>query len=397
MLRRMQKSATTNRQTHSRKGEFRKVGENLYRYSSNDRYYGVFRVNGKLIWKSLKTSDRDVAKRKLKDEQEKQGRVDPAATKLTLSELLGLYEKSLAQFDNKTQATRKSILSIFKRTWGQSLDVSVQNITAAQLELWLAKHKARMKKVSFNEYIRFVRHLFALAVKSRALGESPAGAFKLLRPEEPIRQTPSWKQFQAIVKHIRSQRFSAEAQDTGDLVEFMGLGGVGTAECANLKEEHLDFDFKRITLYRSKTDTGYSIPMFPQLLPLLNDMKKRGCFKNGEPVFKVRDPKKALSAACKRLKLPHFSPRSLRRCFITRAIEKGIDFKTLAAWQGHRDGGVLIAKTYSHLRSEHSDISEEENLFVKLLILHLDTVHRAVRTGMFVKLEGVQKDTTPTN
>jgi len=47
MLRRMEMGATTNPQTHSRKDEFRKVGENLYRYSSNDRYYGVFRVNGK--------------------------------------------------------------------------------------------------------------------------------------------------------------------------------------------------------------------------------------------------------------------------------------------------------------------------------------------------------------
>ena len=42
----MEKGATTNGQTHSRKGEFHKVGENLYRYSSNDRYYGVFRVDG---------------------------------------------------------------------------------------------------------------------------------------------------------------------------------------------------------------------------------------------------------------------------------------------------------------------------------------------------------------
>ncbi|PYJ60108.1 MAG: hypothetical protein DME24_10670 [Verrucomicrobia bacterium] len=32
------------------------MGHNLYRYSSNDRYYGVFQVNGKLIWKNLKTA-----------------------------------------------------------------------------------------------------------------------------------------------------------------------------------------------------------------------------------------------------------------------------------------------------------------------------------------------------
>ena len=66
---------TTVERTHQRKGEFRKVGENLYRYSSNDRYYAVFRVKGKLIWKSLKTSDREFAKRKLQEELEKQGRV----------------------------------------------------------------------------------------------------------------------------------------------------------------------------------------------------------------------------------------------------------------------------------------------------------------------------------
>src|SRR5258706_15871184 len=44
------------------------------------------------------------------------------------------------------------------------------------------------------------------------------------------------------------------------------------------------------------------------------------------------------------------------------AIELGIDFKTLSAWQGHRDGGGLMAKTYSHLRNEHS-----ENIAKKLV------------------------------
>src|SRR5437016_2238173 len=38
--------------TPRRAGQFRKVGENSYRYSSNEIYYAVFRVNGKLIWKS---------------------------------------------------------------------------------------------------------------------------------------------------------------------------------------------------------------------------------------------------------------------------------------------------------------------------------------------------------
>jgi site-specific recombinase XerC len=105
-----------------------------------------------------------------------------------------------------------------------------------------------MRKVSFNEYIRFTRQLFAIALKARALSESPAAGFKLLRPEQPIRQTPDWEQFEAIVKDIRAQQFSADAQDSADLVEFMGQAGVGTAECAGLLGAHIDFDGKRITL-----------------------------------------------------------------------------------------------------------------------------------------------------
>ncbi len=84
---------TTARAAHTRQGVFRKVGENLYRYSSNRRYYAVFRVNGKLFWKSLATADREMANRKLKDELEKQGKIDADAANMSLSTLLDLYEK----------------------------------------------------------------------------------------------------------------------------------------------------------------------------------------------------------------------------------------------------------------------------------------------------------------
>jgi len=41
--------------------------------------------------------------------------------------------------------------------------------------------------------------------------------------------------------------------------------------------------------------------------------------------------------------------------FITMAIERGVDVKVLAEWQGHSDGGKLILDTYSHVRSIHSE------------------------------------------
>ena len=41
--------------------------------------------------------------------------------------------------------------------------------------------------------------------------------------------------------------------------------------------------------------------------------------------------------------------------FITRAIEKGVDVKTIAQLQSHRAGGKLILGTYSHVRNVHAE------------------------------------------
>jgi integrase len=77
--------------------------------------------------------------------------------------------------------------------------------------------------------------------------------------------------------------------------------------------------------------------------------------RHDEGVFKLNDARKALASACKRLDYAPFSQRSLRRMFITRAIERGVDVKVIAQWQGHRDGGKLILDTYSHVNPVHSN------------------------------------------
>jgi len=342
-------------QQHYKLGRHVRVADHLYRYSATKKYYAVFKCNGKTKWVPLNTTDRELAGRKLKEEIAKYKKTDPKASTMTLEALLTLYEQSIHGLAEHTQETRKSILAAFKKTWTHGLDMQVRAVTKGQIRIWLSEQQARLKNSSYNEYIRFVRHLFAIALDHKVIGDSPAADFKQVKVDNPIRPTPTWEQFLAIVEDIRKQKFNADATDSADLVEFMGRAGVGTAECANMLGEHVDLAGDRITLYRKKTDFGYAIPIFPQLKPLIDRFKAEGKINVGQPVFRTRDSKKALNAACKRLKFPHFSSRALRRCFITRAIEPGVDFKTISAWQGHQDGGVLIAKTYSHLRNEHSD------------------------------------------
>ena len=101
----------------------------------------------------------------------------------------------------------------------------------------------------------------------------------------------------------------------------------------------VDFDAGQIITFPPQNSTGFAIPIFPQLRPLL----KRFCEgkSNDERMFKIRDAKKALAGACQRLGDPSFSQLvSLGEMFVYPRHRIGIDVKIIAEWQGHRTGEI---------------------------------------------------------
>jgi integrase len=106
-------------------------------------------------------------------------------------------------------------------------------------------------------------------------------------------------------------------------------------------------------VFRHKTSQGFVVPIYPQLRPLIEKLCKGK--KHNERLFTISQARKAITAACRRLELPIYTHRSFRRMFVVRAIERGVDVKVIAEWQGHRDGGKLILATYSHVRAVHSN------------------------------------------
>jgi integrase len=204
-----------------------------------------------------------------------------------------------------------------------------------------------------NAHVQILKEVFAMAVRDRIICHSPAAHLKYTKRQKRIRLTPTWEQFKAIVGNVRGQVFNADSQDSADFLEFLGLAGLSQAEARSLTRADVDFDAGRIITFRHKTSTGFVIPIFPQLRPLLERLSEGKA--NREKIFKIANAKHALTNACKRLGLPPFNQRSLRRMFITRGIERGVDVKVIAQWQGHRDGGKLILNTYSHVRQPHSE------------------------------------------
>ena len=114
--------------------------------------------------------------------------------------------------------------------------------------------------------------MFALAIADGIIPEdrNPAKGLKYRKRARPIRLTPSFEEFRNIVADIRGQRFSADAEDSGDFVEAMGLLGLGQAELANMKREHVRLDAGQIAVFRRKTSQAFAIPIFPQAHALID-------------------------------------------------------------------------------------------------------------------------------
>ena len=67
----------------------------------------------------------------------------------------------------------------------------------------------------------------------------------------------------------------------------------------------------------------------------------------------ARSLRESLHLARAAAKMPHVGFHHLRHYFASHAVMSGIDVMTVAAWLGHRDGGILVGKVYGHLCDEH--------------------------------------------
>jgi len=340
------------RTLQSKIGTFQKVGECLYRYSTSGTYFARVRISSKQVLKrSLETTDRAIAKRKLAAFKDEQRQIDRSQGKLTLVELCDRYLKTVQHQKPATIERKTLIVARIKRDWPTGSLTQIAKIKPSDVDLWLARYK--FGPVSRNLHRACVKAIFDMAVDDKIIPYSPAAKLKKVKVDKPIRKTPTFDEFKTIVESIRSQKFSADATDSADFVEFIGLAGLGQAEAAALTWRDVSWKREQIVTFRYKTKSGFAIPLYPQLRPLLARLYQQR-MSDDAPVFRVKDAKKAIAAACRRLNLPAYSHRAFRRMFVIRALELGVDVKVIAEWQGHKDGGKLILSTYSHVRPIHS-------------------------------------------
>jgi integrase len=330
-----------------------KVGPCLYRYRGKN-YYALVKHAGKQIRQSLETTDAALARRKLVAFKKDLEKINPETARRTLDDHREIHEKTLIGAPSTQELQRTAIRRLCEQ-WPKDFPREIRKINATHLKTWLAQFD-RLAASSINQTITAIRKFFDTAVDQGVIPENPVGRITYRKVPQIIRLTPTEDQFEAIVADLRSQKANGHgSEDTADTVELAGHLGLGQAELAAIERQHIDLDAGTIKVFRRKTTSAFTIPIYPRAREVI---VRRLAAMSDDPEARLLPHynfRKGLEGACRRLNLPRFEPRALRRFFITQALRAGVDAPTVGAWQGHRDGGALVLRVYGdEVRMDHS-------------------------------------------
>lgn len=217
----------------SDKGYFQKVGECLYRYSRNKKYYARIKRRGKETRCSLLTTDRALAQRKLRQLQAEQRQLDPSRGNLTLLQLCDWWLETKKNLKRKTLVQKTYVIKQIKTRWPGGAAQRVRDVVPSQADLFLAKFS--FGAASQNAFMTVLRELFEFAVRDNYIAKSPCVHLKFRKRDKPIRLTPTYEQFKAIVANVRAQQFNADAQEPPALLARGDLNKGRFAERLNLQ------------------------------------------------------------------------------------------------------------------------------------------------------------------
>jgi integrase len=340
---------------------FNKVAENLYRLESTGKYYGLIKRAGKQFRRSLKTRDRKLAERRLIELREQIGN-------------LSLAEDGDAKFEEVAQRWVESTRHAWKESSVKRRETciknvslffkgaSIRNVTPRHCQRWLTERGRDIAPQTFAHELNTMNCVFNYAVRQGLLLTNPARDIKRRRIVQAKISVPTREQFQKLVATIRlsdgrldSQR---KAKSGADLVELLAYSGCRVAEATALRWSDVSFERNCITVTGGDKGTknyeSRTVPMTDALRELLIRVQGENEPQPNDFISPIKDAKKCLHTACRRLGFPQFTHHDFRHFFATTCIEAGVDIPTISKWLGHKDGGALAMKVYGHLRQEHS-------------------------------------------
>ena len=124
------------------------------------------------VRRSLATTDRALAQRRLANKRNEFGRMNLGAGKCSLAEMCDRYLATVQNQKPKTARRKRDIAARLKADFPGGAAVAITKVEASKVSAWLASYP--FGAASFNLYLEFDRVGSSLAVHDKILPSSPS-------------------------------------------------------------------------------------------------------------------------------------------------------------------------------------------------------------------------------
>lgn len=258
-----------------------------------------------------------------------------------------------------------SCLKNWERFFGA--DIKISKITPRQILAYRGQLlREGLSPNTTNNYVKSLRSLLTLAKTEKYISKLPMEGITPLKVKSVERKLFSGDDILKIgTEALRSRPITGE--QFADFLLLCMYSGGRKSEVANLKWENVDWENKQLAFQGDTTKNfesrrvdfsanleNHLLCMKAKALPNVNFLFPS--YRLGKPhrtSNAVQSFQKMVENVRAIVRMPDFTLHLTRHYFISTCVMAGIDYMTIAKWVGHKDGGVLIGKTYGHLNREH--------------------------------------------
>ena len=223
------------------------------------------------------------------------------------------------------------------------------------------RHAEDVSARCVNIEIVTLRNVLRSAIEDGHLSTLPT--VKRLREPKPMRRMLTPAEIEAVAEAAASA--PQTGQMVADFIRLMAYSGRRWGETLRLRWQDVDFDRQQIHFGadgKSKNGESRAVDFNPKLADHLRDMGTRKA-PDSAFLFPARHRNerrdlpsitfnKTIRDARVKAGVPEFTCHACRHFFASMCLMSKVDLQTVASWLGHKDNGVLLAKTYSHLLHE---------------------------------------------
>ncbi|MGR3221031.1 MAG: tyrosine-type recombinase/integrase [Candidatus Anammoxibacter sp.] len=322
-------------------------------YKRGGVWWTHIKLNGKNVQKSLKTSDKGLAKSI--EAKIRLGIAEgtylnkPKGDKFTISSLVSKYLDEHSK-PNKGEITYKNDISFSKRIVLYFGKMLINDVKPSHISEFITERRFDgASDILLNHELRLLRHAYNLAIRNWELvDESPFTKIKI--PSGDI------KRVRYLSEDEEKRLMTSLPEWLKPIVTIAMETGLRLSNITNLQWSQVNIFSKMIILETTKNGEPHSVPMTENVFNTIMALYKKkdgdyvfGYGANGKP-FRKEWVSKNFRGICKEAGIKNFRFHDLRHDFCSKLVQKGADLYSVPALAGHKS--IRTTQRYAHLSPE---------------------------------------------